>query len=293
MAPSWYAQNDSSREAVIFESFCRSDPAAELRGVGEGLQPGLDLASVELLERRHRHVHLAPNFEHRGPPPPALGPREPLGHRGDGGDIGGDVVPRDPVAAGGGLHQTTVLVDQGHGQPVDLELAHEGGRGRLRRDAPHAIEPCMELVDAEGVVEAHHRRPVLDRREQRRRCPCHPAGGRVGGHQLGMGVLEQSQLTDEGVVVGVGDLGGVELVVAVVVVRDQAAELLHPLRDATRLARAVRHARERTGRRYRTVEGATTAATTRSAVTAATTGSAATVPAATAAPTTASGSAAS
>ncbi len=39
MAPSWYAQNDSSREAVIFESFWRNEPAAELRGLAKVFDP--------------------------------------------------------------------------------------------------------------------------------------------------------------------------------------------------------------------------------------------------------------
>ena len=43
-----------------------------------------------------------------------------------------------------------------------------------------------------------------------------------------MSILEKSQLTDEVVVVGVGDLRGVELVVALVVVGDEAAQLVHP-----------------------------------------------------------------
>ena len=60
-----------------------------------------------------------------------------------------------------------------------------------------------------------------------------PATRRVGESgltQLGVGVLEQPQLADQGVVVGVGDLGRVELVVPLVVVRDQRAQLLDPPR---------------------------------------------------------------
>ena len=60
-----------------------------------------------------------------------------------------------------------------------------------------------------------------------------PATRRVGEsglHELGMGVLEQPQLADQRVVVGVGDLGRVELVVPLVVMRDQRAELLDPPR---------------------------------------------------------------
>ncbi len=189
--------------------------------------------------------------------PPNLRPREPVGDGADGGHVGGDVVPGPPVTACRRLHQATILVEEGHGQPVDLELAHEGRLGGLGCDARHAVEPRVELVDAERVVEAHHGRAVLHRREEQGGSTGDAAGGGIGAHELGVGVLEQAQLTDQVVVVGVGDLGGVELVVTLVVVRDQAAQLFDPARRTARsarlapiarIARSAGHARERTGR---------------------------------------------
>ena len=140
-------------------------PGGRVARIGEGLEPSLDLTLIELFERRHGHVHLATHLEHRRHLPPLLRPREQIRHGPDGGHVGGDVVPRDAVATGGGLHEATVLVRQGHGQPVDLELAHERRLGRLRRQARHTIEPRVQLVDAERVIEAHHGRAVLDRGE--------------------------------------------------------------------------------------------------------------------------------
>ena len=111
----------------------------------------------------------------------------------------------------------------------------------------HTVEPRVQLVDPEGVVEAHHGRAVLDRGEQQRRRAGDAPGGRVRAHELGVGVLEEAQLADQGVVVGVGDLGGVELVVALVVVVDEPAQLLDPSRRRLRRPRH-RPSRERTGR---------------------------------------------
>ena len=225
MAPSWYAQNDSSREAVILGVLLPQRAGRRVAGIGEGLEPRLELALVELLERRHRHVHLAAHLEHRRHRAPLLRPPQRVGHGGDGGHVGGDVVAGDPVAAGGRLHQPAVLVDERHGEPVDLELADEGGLDRLGCDAGHAVEPGVQLLDAEGVVEAHHRRPVLHRGEQHRRCPPTRRVGESAVTSSGW-ASSSTAAPDQGVVVGVADLGGVELVVAVVVVRDQAAELL-------------------------------------------------------------------
>jgi hypothetical protein len=50
-------------------------------------------------------------------------------------------------------------------------------------------------------------------------------GGRVGGDELGVALFELPELDDEGVEVGVGDFGGVEDEVAVLVVGDLRAEL--------------------------------------------------------------------
>ena len=57
-------------------------------------------------------------------------------------------------------------------------------------------------------------------RAERPRCV-----GESGGDELGMLVLERTQLVEEDVVGAVVDLGIVEDVVAVVVVLDQAAQL--------------------------------------------------------------------
>ncbi len=64
--------------------------------------------------------------------------------------------------------------------------------------------------------------------ESGERLPADPLGGGIGRDQLGMGGFELLQFAVEGVVVGVGDLGGVEHVVAILVMPDQLAELRQP-----------------------------------------------------------------
>src|SRR5262249_2789987 len=72
-----------------------------------------------------------------------------------------------------------------------------------------------------------HRRPVLDRGEERRRRASDRLRRRVGRLQLREPVLERSELTHQLVVLDVGDLGVVEHVVAVAMVLDLGAQLLH------------------------------------------------------------------
>ena len=45
-SPIWYAQNESGRAAVIAGSFCRSDPAAELRGLTNAFVPAATARSL-------------------------------------------------------------------------------------------------------------------------------------------------------------------------------------------------------------------------------------------------------
>ena len=140
----------------------------------------------------------------------------------DGGHVGRDVLAGAPVAPGGRLHEPPVPVDEGDGQAVDLELADEGGvLGDL---LGQPVGPGLELVGAEGVVQAHHRHPVGHRGEQGRGRRSDRRGGRVRDHQVGMFGLDAPQLPHQGVVLGVGDLRVVEPVVAVVVVGDQGPQ---------------------------------------------------------------------
>ena len=86
--------------------------------------------------------------------------------------------------------------------------------------------PRQQLVEVEGVVEAQQRDAVGDRGEERRRRGADLLAGRVGRDELGELRLELPQLADEGVVVGVGDRGRVELVVEPVVVLDRGPQLV-------------------------------------------------------------------
>ena len=100
-------------------------------GVDVGLLAGGLLGGVEGREGGQPQVDLAAHLEHgRGTV------SQPLGHVVDGADVGGDVLADPTVAAGGGLHEPTVLIAQRHREPVELELAGPGRRRGFLAEAP-------------------------------------------------------------------------------------------------------------------------------------------------------------
>ena len=78
-----------------------------------------------------------------------------------------------------------------------------------------ALRPRLQLLARERVVEREHRRAVLDGREQVGRRAADALRGRVGRDELGEALLELAELAHQLVVLGVGDLGVVQDVVAV------------------------------------------------------------------------------
>jgi hypothetical protein len=191
------------------------DVAALARRVG---------TAVELGEIREAQEDLAADLEHWW----RIGDERRDG--GDGGDVGGDVLAGAAVTAGGRPHETPVLVADRHGESVELQLAQPGADlGVLAQATLEAIGPLGDLVDAEGVVERHHRHCVHHGRKRDRGRPADGRRGRVGRDQVGVGRLEVAQLAHEGVPLGVGDLGGVALVIGLVVAADDRTQCLDAL----------------------------------------------------------------
>jgi hypothetical protein len=139
--------------------------------VGERGLAGVDEGGVELDEPLGREEHLAADLEQlRYVVAVHLG-RDLV----EGADVGGDVFTRTPVAAGGGAHEHSALVDEVDGEPVDLQLAQVAD-ARATDVALHPRRPGGDLLVGERVVEAEHPLEVLDRREQRAVGPGHLLG---------------------------------------------------------------------------------------------------------------------
>ncbi len=80
-------------------------------------------------------------------------------------NVGGHVFADLAVTSGGSTDQAAALVEQAHGQPVDLELA--GVSDLAGDEAVHALGPGQQVFVTVGLVERHHRREMPDLREER------------------------------------------------------------------------------------------------------------------------------
>ncbi len=212
-------------------------PGGGIARIGEGALSGGDALLVETLEGVRGQVHLPAHLQDRRHAVRVGGGG--MDHQRDGGDgpqVLGDVLAHHAVAARGSLDEAPRLVPERHRQAVDLGLQDEARlagvhAGRLQQSS-HPAVPGAQLVVVLGVRQGQHGLQMLHAAEGRQRLRSHPLRGRVGGHQLGMGLLESAELAEELVVGGVGDLGGVEDVVAVVVQPDLVPQLLDPPLDA-------------------------------------------------------------
>ena len=212
----------SARLAVTRGSFCRSDPAAALRGLAKAGRPASVIDTLSRSKASHGQEHLAADLEQPGHREPVRG-RQPVGHGVDRLDVGRDVLAGAAVTPGEGPHQPAVLVEEVDREAVDLELAQQVGR--LEALALQTGVPPLELVVGERVVEALHPLEVVDRGELGGHRSTDLLGRRVGGAELGEPVLQRLELAQPHVEVGVRQRRVVEHVVAPAGVVDLLADL--------------------------------------------------------------------
>ena len=171
-SPSWYAQNDRSRWAVIVGSFWRRLPAAALRGLTNSRPPAAAAASFirsKLATGRYTSPRTSSTSGTASPSAPQ--------RRRDGADrghVGRDVLADPAVAARRRLHVAAALVADAHRDAVDLQLAHEAARSRRaapwRRAGPTPSAP-RRSSRCRGSSSARSARPARTARSARRRRP--------------------------------------------------------------------------------------------------------------------------
>ncbi len=200
-------------------------PAAALRGLANSGSPGVFAPAVRPLERRARQEHLAAHFD-----PARRTAAKAEWNRPDGAHVGRHVLAAGAVASRGADEQPAVPVGERDAQPVDLQLCDVPDRlGAEAGSLADALVERFQLVLAVGVVEAEHRRDVLDRREAFNGTTGHALRGRVGRDEIRILGLETFQLVEQAVELFVGNLGVAVNVVAFFVVADQVAELFDAL----------------------------------------------------------------
>ena len=200
--------------------------------VGEQRLAALGPLPVDRLEHRIGDQRLAAHLQPGG----RIRQLQPQRHALDRAHVGGDLLALLAVAAGGGPHQHAVLIAQGQGVAVDLELAHHrqgrqrfaGGGGAIEH-LQQAPVPGLELLEAEGVIEAEQRDAVPHADEAVGRRAAHPLGGAVGAEQLRVGLLELQQFAIEAVIDRVLHQRRVEHVVSVGGAIEEGPQFLGPL----------------------------------------------------------------
>ena len=145
----------------------------------------------------------------------------------DGADVVGDEFAGASVAACGGLDQTSVVVDQGDGEAVELGFGDEGEVFAVEQ-FDGATAPVEQLFGVEGVAQAEHAFAVFDQREGASGRRADAQGGAVVDGQFGEAPLQRLQFAEEGVVGGVGDFGLIERVVEVLMTGQAGAQLFDP-----------------------------------------------------------------
>ena len=196
-------------------------------GVGEQrFALGLALR-VRPLERALGQIHLAAHFE------PRRGAAAEIERdRADGAHVVRHDFPGDAVAASGRPRQASLLVGERDAEAVDLQLGDvlDGvGAERVAQTALHAIVERPQVLFRVRVVEAEHRLEVHRVLEPGRHASAHALRRRLRRDQFGMSGFERAQLVHQRVVLAVGDLGLVQDPVALVVVANQAPQLLDAL----------------------------------------------------------------
>ena len=148
--------------------FCRSDPAALLRGLANGALPSS------------------------------------TGNITDGAGIEGDVLADSAVTTGRGPLKAAIAIDERDRHPVDFELAEIVRIGAKLGLHPH--RPRREFVGVEDIVEAEHALEMLGRGELGGEAgPTHELRGRVRHPQFRKTFLECDKLVEQRVELGVGD----------------------------------------------------------------------------------------
>ena len=174
-------------------------PGGEVAGVGEGPGPGGHLALVQGLEVGGRQVHLAPDLEPAGvgagrrvQPVRASSrwwPRWPSRPRRS---------RRRPGSRPAGSARPRRRATWPPRRPWARSRSPASSRSTSGSWRAQSGRPGPELGLGEGVVEAHHRRPGGGPRRRGRGRRPDRLGRRVGGHELGMVLLDRPQLDGPG-----------------------------------------------------------------------------------------------
>ena len=193
----------------------------EVARIGIRLQAELAAGFVGTHQILAGHVDLAAHLKERRRP---VG-LQAQGQAADGAEVVCDVVAALAVAARGAELERALLVSERNGDAVDLQL-DDVTRFLIAEQAVDAAIELAQIRGAIGVVDGQHWRAVLDRLEAKDRLAAHALRRAVGRNVFGVLGFDLLQLFKQAVELAVGDFGLRLDVVKVVVVNEEAAQLV-------------------------------------------------------------------
>ena len=150
----------------------------------------------------------------------------------NGSDVFGDIFAHRTVTACGTERQPSVLIGQGHGQTVDFRLhgVHDFRRVNavFRQGIGGPGQKCLQLLLGEHIGQASHFHGMSDLFKLLRCRAADSVSGRIGHINLRERRFQLFQLFKHGVILEVGDLGGILIIIQLRCVPDFSPKLLRP-----------------------------------------------------------------
>ena len=221
--------------------------------VDKGFLAGGPLALIERFKIGASHVDLAPHLDHRRRwQCTGCGSIQTQWNLPDGADVLGHILTQFTVAPCRGLHQHALLIPQAHGQAVELELGHVLDRRRCLGKHKFPAHPGIKIKRTRGFgvglgADAEHRHSMPHTGECGQGRGAHALGGRIGADQFRVHRLDRLQGPKQAVVLGIGNGGRIQHVVAVRMLVQQMAQL-GQLRQSSRCRRRIKQIRRLHGR---------------------------------------------
>jgi hypothetical protein len=185
--------------------------------VSEGIETFLVTLLVEPGEALGGHEDFTTDFEKR------RSVFESEGDVPDGADVLGNIVPTGAIAAGEGVFESAVAIDERTGDAVDFWF--DGERDGFECEAfLEALEKFGDFFFVEEVVDGKHGEEMRALLKGIKRCAADALGGGIGIVKFGMGFFEIFKFAEKTVVSGVRDFGFRVLVVELIMAREFRAE---------------------------------------------------------------------
>ena len=139
-------------------------------------------------------------------------------------DVLSDVIADKTVATGSRIFQPAFFIHHRHGDPVDFRLDHHRNF-LVRQQTSDSFVKIRDLFFGIGIIEAKHRRAVLDLRKCFKRLSTYALRWRIGREEVGKLRFVINELLVEPVVLAVTDDGRGILVIQPVVLANFLSQL--------------------------------------------------------------------